>query len=86
MAVIDYDWPMDDDAVIIFVDLRGLGLFMQWVRVPDMIFDPTAYYESLQLVELQGWTLTIGGGEPVDDHRIRVRDGEHDRAVHDPDV
>ena len=76
VAVIDYDWPMDEDAVIIFVDLRGLGLFMQWVRVPGTIFDPTAYYESLQLVELQGWTLTIGGGEPVDDHRIRVRDGE----------
>ncbi|CAE7191431.1 unnamed protein product [Symbiodinium sp. CCMP2456] len=74
VAVVDKDWP--DDAPFAFLDLRGLGCFSQWVRVPGDYFDPVAYYEDLQLPEVAGWTLEIRGGEPVAENLLHIRDGE----------
>ena len=40
VAVIDRDWAEDEEVSFVFVDLRGLACFTQWVKVPGRIFDP----------------------------------------------
>ena len=76
VAVVDQAWPEVDDAVYIFLDVRGLGLTPQWVRAAGAQFDPVAYFEALQLPEVDYWTLNIGGGEPIGNNILRVREGE----------
>ena len=76
VAVIDRAWPNNGEAAYIYLDLRGIGCFTQWVRVPGFVFNPVTYYEDLQIAEPEGWTLTIGGGQPLGDNLLRVRDGE----------
>ena len=76
VAVVDQDWPENDGSVYIFVDVRGLGLVPQWVRAVGAQFDPVAYFEALQLPEVDHWTLSIGGGEPIGNNLLRVREGE----------
>ena len=43
VAVIDHTWPDHEEAVFIFVDLRGICCFPQWIRVPNGLFDPVTY-------------------------------------------
>ncbi|CAE7710018.1 unnamed protein product [Symbiodinium sp. CCMP2592] len=77
IAVMDGVEQRDRDAPVIFNDLRGLGLFPQWTQVEGTVFQPTTYYESLQMPELEGWTLMVQGGEPRDDgHNIDIHGGE----------
>ena len=36
------------EATVIFLDLRGLTYFPQWVVLPSDVFDPGAYVAGLQ--------------------------------------
>ncbi|OLP79036.1 hypothetical protein AK812_SmicGene40723 [Symbiodinium microadriaticum] len=63
------------DFCVIFVDLRPLACFPQWVRTPE-IFDPQAYIDDLQIPGLADWVLTVVGGEPMRQGKLRVRHRE----------
>ncbi|CAE7282967.1 unnamed protein product [Symbiodinium sp. CCMP2592] len=53
----------DPDATVIFVDLRGLGLFPQWLLLPGQLFNSAEYLEGIQAPIVDGWTVVVEGGE-----------------------
>ncbi|CAE7197338.1 unnamed protein product [Symbiodinium sp. CCMP2592] len=53
----------DPDATVIFVDLRGLGLFPQWLLLPRQLFNSAEYLEGIQAPIVDGWTVVVEGGE-----------------------
>ncbi|CAE7037280.1 unnamed protein product [Symbiodinium sp. CCMP2592] len=67
----------DPDATIVFLDLRGIGMFPQWVHLPGSYFNTTEYLEGIQAPTVEGWTILIEGGELTNDTEVlRVTDGE----------
>ena len=91
VAVLDGQDQYDQNSIIVFLDLRPLAHFPQWLQLPDNVFDARAYFDGLQ-IEVDGqWTLMIEGGEPLPEpHLLRVRDREtlvfylaQGEAVHD---
>ena len=74
-VVINRAMPAAEESFIIFVDLRPLACFPQWVRTP-VIFDPQAYIDGLQIQGLADWVLTVTGGERAGHGQVRVRHRE----------
>ncbi|CAE7905413.1 rngB [Symbiodinium microadriaticum] len=67
-----------EEVTVIFLDLRQLTFFPQWmsIRGPPTL-DPGAYLEDIQFPQLPGWEVVVTGGEPINaDSKITVRDGE----------
>ena len=67
-----------DDVTIIFLDLRQISFFPQWMaRRGDPILDPGSYLEGIQFPAIDGWEIVVVGGEPIEgNNNLRVRDGE----------
>eukprot|EP00439_Symbiodinium_sp_Y106_P024586 s1714_g3.t1 len=64
-------------ATVLYLDLRGLTFFPQWLVLPDPIFDPLAYLDGLQVTPAQGYTIVVSGGEQLpEERRIRIRSGD----------
>ena len=63
-------------TTIVFLDLRGVALWPQWVALPRPIFDAAAYVEGLQVEYQRGWSLVVYGGIRRPDGRLNVDDGE----------
>ncbi|CAE7193816.1 unnamed protein product [Symbiodinium sp. CCMP2592] len=72
VAVLDGVEQHDRDARVIFLDLRGLGLFPQWLQLGGDVFRPEEYVEGLQLQDYPEWTLMVVGGEPIPEGGLRV--------------
>ncbi|CAE7241226.1 Pol [Symbiodinium sp. CCMP2592] len=70
--------PVDDpDAIVIFVDLRGLGMFPQWLLLPGPLFNSSEYLESIPAPSIEGWTMIVEGGElTAQRDLLRVQPGE----------
>ncbi|CAE7257034.1 unnamed protein product [Symbiodinium sp. CCMP2592] len=67
----------DPSATIVFLDLRGLTHFPQWVQLTGDLFNTVEYLEGIQVPSVPGWTVVIEGGEATDDPEVlRVQDGE----------
>ncbi|CAE7349989.1 unnamed protein product, partial [Symbiodinium sp. CCMP2456] len=76
-AVLEGEPPEETERAVIFLDLRGLTHFPQWMQAPTKLFNPADYVQGLQLPRLRGWTLIVEGGEPIEDTgKISVRSGE----------
>ena len=75
VAILHNQTMPDEVFCVIFVDLRPLACFPQWVRRPE-IFDPQAYIDGLQIPGLADWVLTVVGGEPVRQGKLKVRHRE----------
>eukprot|EP00439_Symbiodinium_sp_Y106_P039594 s3300_g4.t2 len=77
IAVLEWEHAPMLEATVIFLDLRGLTYFPQWVVLPSDVFDPGAYVAGLQHPIIDRWTTTIEGGDPTPDGAtVRVRHGE----------
>ncbi|CAE7035520.1 unnamed protein product, partial [Symbiodinium sp. CCMP2592] len=50
---------------IVFVDLRGIGVWPQWVAVQNHRFNPGRYVEALQIEVVEGYTVVVYGGRQV---------------------
>ena len=61
---------------IVFVDLRPLTLFPQWLQMASDVFDPRAYIRDLQIQGSENWVIVVEGGEPQRGGRLRVRHQE----------
>ena len=67
-----------DEVTVIFLDLRQLTFFPQWMSLRGQpTLDPGAYLEDIQFPQIPGWEVVVTGGEPITaDSKITVRDGE----------
>ena len=63
-------------TTIVFLDLRGVARWPQWVALPRPIFDAATYVEGLQVEYQRGWSLVVYGGIRRPDGRLDVDDGE----------
>ena len=61
---------------IVFVDLRPLTLFPQWLQMASDVFDPRAYIRDFQIQGSEDWVIVVEGGEPQRGGRLRVRHQE----------
>ena len=61
---------------IVFVDLRPLTLFPQWLQMASDVFDPRGYIRDLQIQGSEDWVIVVEGGEPQRGGRLRVRHQE----------
>ena len=67
VAVLD-GWEQHGPTTpVIFLDIRGLGLFPQWTQIEGNVFRPVEFYDTLGMPPLPGWTLLVQGGSPRDD-------------------
>ena len=77
IAVLEWDQHPLLETTVIFLDLRGLALFPQWLALDGNIFNPTTYLDGLQSRTPDGWTNVVQGGEPIEPGTmVRVRHGE----------
>ena len=75
VAVLSNTAMPDTAAFVIFLDLRPLACFPQWVQTSE-IFDPKAYIEDLQIADFDDWVLTVEGGEEARRGKLRIRHRE----------
>ncbi|CAE7419468.1 unnamed protein product [Symbiodinium sp. CCMP2592] len=70
--------PEDDpDTTVLFVDLRGLALFPQWMLLPGQLFNSTDYLADLPVPVVDGWTVVVEGGARTEHAELlRVANGE----------
>ena len=61
---------------VVFVDLRPLTLFPQWLQMTSDTFDPRAYISDLQIQGSEDWVIVVEGGEPQRGGRLRVQHRE----------
>ena len=77
LAILDTRTDPQQNTCIVFVDLRGLGLWPQWLIVPDGEFDATTFVDGLQIEFLEGWSVIVLGGQGRPQGGIaRVRSGD----------
>ena len=77
VAVLDNCNQPPEDSVVIFLDVRGLTCFPQWVQLTTTFFDPAEYVAGLQLPGAVGWTLMVAGGRACcEDNLIEVHENE----------
>ena len=67
VAVLDGCKQHGPTTPVIFLDIRGLGLFPQWTQIEGNVFRPVEFYDTLGMPPLPGWTLIVQGGSPRDD-------------------
>ncbi|CAE7677247.1 unnamed protein product [Symbiodinium sp. CCMP2456] len=63
-------------TTVVFLDLRQLGFFPQWVQVDEPYFTPSDYIDGLQIQGVQDWTITVIGGVPRGPDQLEVRHQE----------
>ena len=84
------------EQAVVFLDLRELGLFPQWVYLEDGFFDPTAFLDDIRFPAIEGWTVIVEGGDPCrpppclearDGETLRffLREGAGSSSLEDPD-
>ncbi|CAE7763408.1 unnamed protein product [Symbiodinium sp. CCMP2456] len=77
MAIVPGQDYRREDNWVIFVDLRCVGLWPQWVILSDDNFDAGQYIESLQLPFVSDFSLVVHGGRRRRDGRtVKIQDGE----------
>ncbi|CAE7475223.1 unnamed protein product [Symbiodinium necroappetens] len=65
------------DHAVVFLDLRELGLFPQWIYLEDGFLDPTAFLDDIRFPAIEGWTVIVEGGDPCRPPPcLEARDGE----------
>ena len=67
-----------EEVTIIFLDLRQISFFPQWMALRgDPVLDPAAYLEGIQFPTVANWEVVVVGGDPIEgSNNLRVRDGE----------
>eukprot|EP00439_Symbiodinium_sp_Y106_P033670 s652_g4.t1 len=51
-------------SVLVFLDLRPLAHFPQWLQLPDTVFDARAYFDGLQIEDADGHDDPPGNSGP----------------------
>ncbi|CAE7735994.1 RTase [Symbiodinium sp. CCMP2592] len=62
LAVVVKEQHPREQSTLIFLDLRGVGMWVQWLCLESPLFDPMPYLDSLQLEYHPGWSVVIRGG------------------------
>ncbi|CAE7671016.1 unnamed protein product [Symbiodinium sp. CCMP2592] len=62
LAVVDKAEHPREQSILIFLDLRGVGMWVQWLCLDSPYFDPMPYLDSLQLEYHPGWSIIVRGG------------------------
>ena len=77
IAVVETDSYDMRATTVVFADLRGVGLWPQWIALNQVSFDTVEYIDGLQLPRMQGWSVVIyGGRRRPEGHTLDVADGE----------
>ncbi|CAE7830408.1 Pol [Symbiodinium sp. CCMP2592] len=77
IAVVDRALFQPADTQIVFLDLRGIGHWPQWVAVQDHLFHAGLYVESLQIEVIPEYTIVVRGGTPHgNEGHVWVADGD----------
>ncbi|CAE7365840.1 unnamed protein product [Symbiodinium sp. CCMP2592] len=64
-------------STIVFVDLRGVGKWVQWLAVEGNTFDPMPYLDSLHLPYFDNWSIVVRGGRKTGNGiELEVQNGE----------
>ena len=82
VAVLDRNQHPPDRTKVVFLDLRGLGLWPQWAAVEQGVFHPGRYLEGLQIPYIPHFSLVVYGGRRHEDQGyLYINDGEVLRLV-----
>ncbi|CAE7261007.1 RE2 [Symbiodinium sp. CCMP2592] len=77
IAVVEHAQHDREQAKIVILDLRPIGLWVQWAVADNGIFEPGIYLEGLQLEVVEGYSLVVHGGVKQRNRRLlKVDDGE----------
>ena len=77
VAVVGSSGADPSSLCIVFVDLRPLTVFPQWLQMTTDTFDPRTYIHDLQQIQgIEDWVIVVEGGEPMRGGRLRVRHRE----------
>ncbi|CAE7367133.1 unnamed protein product [Symbiodinium sp. CCMP2592] len=61
----------------VIMDLRGVGLWPQWVAIEGNMMNPGEYVDGLHIPYPEGYSVVVLGGRKADDGiHLHVRDGE----------
>ena len=77
VAVLEYEAHPMGQTTVLFLDLRGIGKWPQWLAISGRVFDPDAYVDGLQLPFIEEHSVVIYGGIPRGGgNTLLVEDGE----------
>ena len=76
IAVLENDRFVQADTSIVFIDLRPLGLWLQWCVAPAGRFHPGTYIQGLHLQVVPGFSIVAQGGRKLGHGLLAVEDGE----------
>ena len=76
VAVLDDRLARPNNSQIIFLDLRGVGAWPQWVIVQNHYFHLGEYLEELQIEVVDGFSVVYGGRPEGRDGGIHVECGD----------
>ncbi|CAE7899283.1 unnamed protein product [Symbiodinium sp. KB8] len=76
VAVVNSSGIDPSGPCVVFVDLRPLTVFPQWLQMTTDTFDPRTYIQDLQIQGSEDWVIVVEGGEPLRGGRLRVRHRE----------
>ncbi|CAE7766735.1 unnamed protein product [Symbiodinium sp. CCMP2456] len=91
IAILPHSQFDHETTYVVFLDLRPLTYFPQWMAFQTAEMNPQAYLEGIQFPVIEGWEVVVTGGEPnVGGPTIRIRHGEvitfHLQPIEDQDA